>query len=340
MRTLGLGKLLGKGLGKVSGARFPVMRTAAPGPSAATRTPADLPVATARGHQDETFPSRRAVVAPRRPQQHTHGLVGALNAEWQRIVLDPDARAMAATWSITEPALAGRAGPAAVLDAVTRGGHDDVLLALLRLARDGDALAARTALQAMLGAAVRLARRTLGHAQGDLEESLSRAVTALWQVVSDYPVERRTCRPADGISLDVLAALTATGRTRPSEVPGGLAAELADVPEEQPDDLGLRSLFWAVAYPAGADACSDEQLLLLLAWGVRRGVVSADDARLLLRLHSPREPGAAVSCRQVAHELGLGHAALRQRASRATRRLANAVAHHVDAGLQDFGIAA
>jgi hypothetical protein len=223
---------------------------------------------------------------------------------------------------------------------VTRGGEDEVLLALLRLARDGDELAARIALQAMLGAAVRLARRTLGHAQGDLEESLSRAVTALWQVVRDYPLERRACRPADGISLDVLGALTATGRTRPSEIPAGLGAELADVPEDRPDDLGVRSTFWAVAHPRAADACSDEQLVLLLAWGVRRGVLSAEDARLLLRLHSPREPGVAVSCRQVAHELGLGHAALRQRASRATRRLAIAVADHVDVGLHEVRMAA
>ncbi len=209
---------------------------------------------------------------------------------------------------------------------MTRGGKDEVLLALLRLARDGEALAARIALQVMLGSAVRLARRTLAHAQGDLEESLSRAVTALWQVVREYPVERRTCRPADGISLDVLAALTAAGRSRQAEVPGGLPAEFADIPQDEPEDVGRRSMFWAAAHPSAAGACSDEQLVLLLAWGVRRAVVSVEDARLLLRLHSPREPSTTVSCRAVADELGLRHDALRQRASRATRRLASAVA--------------
>jgi hypothetical protein len=230
--------------------------------------------------------------------------------------------------------------PGAVLGAITRRGQDEVLTALLRLARGGDALAARIALQGMLGSAVRLARRTVAHAQGDLEESLSRAVSALWQVVRDYPLERRACRPADGISLDVLAALTAAGRTRSAEVPAGLAAELADVAEDQPDDLGLRALFWSVAHPAAAGACSDEQLVLLLAWGVRRRVVTVEDARLLLRLHSPREPGVPVTCRDVALELGLAHAALRQRASRATRRLASAVAHHVHDGLDEVGAAA
>jgi hypothetical protein len=46
---------------------------------------------------------------------------------------------------------------------------------------------------------------------------------------------------------------------------------------------------------------------------------------LLLTLHSPADPVANVSCRDVADELGLGHAAVRQRVSRATRRLAAAV---------------
>jgi hypothetical protein len=53
---------------------------------------------------------------------------------------------------------------------------------------------------------------------------------------------------------------------------------------------------------------------------------------LLLRLHSSRQPGDAMTCREVAQELGLGHAAVRQRASRATRRLARAVVDHVYGG--------
>ena len=201
-------------------------------------TRACVALRAARGGADRGRTPRARALDPGRVQQHTRGLVGALNADWRRIAADPSARATVAGWASTVPAFAGCADPGAVVDAVTRGGRDEVLLALLRLARDGEALAARIALQVMLGSAVRLARRTLAHAQGDLEESLSRAVTALWQVVRDYPVERRTCRPADGISLDVLAALTAAGRSRPAEVPGGLAAELADIPRRRARDVG------------------------------------------------------------------------------------------------------
>ncbi len=312
--------MLGKGLGKVPRARLPVMPTA----SLPTPAPAD-PLA-------RSVPGPRPRPAGQYPQQHTRGLVGALNAEWRRLAGEPCAARALAAWAVKEPALASCPDLAAVVDAAGRRGRDDVLAALLRLSRQGDELAARTALQVMLGAAVRLARRTLAHTHGDLEESLSRAVTALWHVVREYPLERRTCRPADGISLDVLAALTGSGRPRPPEVPAGLPAELAEVAECGPDEDGVRALFWSAAHPRALGACSDEQLLLLLAWGVRHEAVSLEDARLLLRLHSPDEPGAGVSCREVAEELGLGHAAVRQRASRATRRLAAAVAQHVAGG--------
>jgi len=123
-------------------------------------------------------------------------------------------------------------------------------------------------------------------------------------------------------------------------VPSGLPVELADIPDHEPDDSGLRDVFWSVAHPKANDACSDEQLVLLLAWGVRRAVVSVEDARLLLRLHSPREAGVTVTCREVANELGLGHAAARQRASRATRRLASAVAEQAHQVLDTTDVAA
>jgi hypothetical protein len=214
---------------------------------------------------------------------------------------------------------------------------DEVLLALLRLARSGDQLAARAAMQAMLGAAVRLARRTQRYADGDHEEALARAVAALWQVVRDYPVERRVCRPADGISLDVLSLLTGTARARSAEVPVGLPAEVGDRPEDDDgDESGLRADFWSAVRLSGAPGCSDEQLVLVLAWAARTGVLSLPEVRLLVKLNLSVGMTEIPSCREVADELGLAHDAVRQRASRATRRLALAVrrlALGSDAGL-------
>lgn len=96
------------------------------------------------------------------------------------------------------------------------------------------------------------------------------------------------------------------------------------------DEAGPRRNFWAAtASEDFAHACSDEQLIVLLAWGARRGVVSVEDAQLLLRLHSPDDPEQSRTARQLAEQIGMSHAALRQRVSRATRRLSTAV--HVTA---------
>jgi hypothetical protein len=271
------------------------------------------------------------VHAARSARHHTRGLVGALNDEWQRLAADPSHRARVAEWRSQVPALAPYTDLAAVLDAATAPAERNVLNDLLVLAGTGDQLAARTALQAMLGPVVRLARRTLTYADGDLEESVSRAVEAAWRVIRNYPVDR-ACRPVDGISLDVLAALTGAARHGAVEVPIGLPADLGERCEESAEEDELREAFWDAVHERGGRSCADEELIVLFAWAVRGRVISREEAHLLLRLHSPEEPGRSLTCREVAEHLGIAHAAVRQRASRATRRLAAAVQEHLGAG--------
>jgi hypothetical protein len=264
-------------------------------------------------------------------RQHTKGLVGALNDEWRRLVADPSHRSRVAGWRCRVSALAPFADLAAILDRATTAVEGEVLNGLLLLARSGDELAARTVLQAMLGPLVRLARRTVAYADGDLEESLSRAVEAAWRVIHNYPLDR-ACRPVDGISLDVLAALTGGGRRGGIEVPVGLPADLGERSEDVAEADELREAFWAAVREPGVRACADEELIVLFAWAVRARVISRAEAHLLLRLHSPEEPGRPLTCREVAQHLGIAHAAVRQRASRATRRLAAAVQAHLQTG--------
>jgi hypothetical protein len=305
--------ILGKGLGKV------VRAASGPMSPTANSLPATHPDAAAHGH---AAPSTR---------QHTKGLVGALNDEWGRLVADPSHRSSVAGWRCQVSALAPFADLAAILDGATNRVEGEVLNGLLLLARSGDQLAARTVLQAMLGPLVRLARRTVGYADGDLEESLSRAVEAAWRVIRNYPRDR-ACRPVDGISLDVLAALTGGGRHGTVEVPVGLPADLGERSEDVAEVDELREAFWAAVREPGARSCGDEELIVLFAWAVRARVISRAEARLLLRLHSPEEPGRPLTCREVAQHLGIAHAAVRQRASRATRRLAAAVQAHLGTG--------
>ena len=267
--------------------------------------------------------------APPAVRQHTKGLVGALNDEWRRLVADPSHRSRIDGWHRRVSALVPFPDLTAVLDGATARGDGDVLSGLLLLAGSGDELAARTVLQAMLGPLVRLARRTVVHADGDLEESLSRAVEAAWRVIRNYPLDR-ACRPVDGISLDVLAALTAGGRHGVVEVPVGLPVDLGERTQDIAEVDELREAFWAAVRGPRSPDCADEELIVLFAWAVRARVISRAEAHLLLRLHSPEEPGRPLTCREAAQHLGIAHAAVRQRASRATRRLAAAVRAHLE----------
>ncbi|TDD70972.1 hypothetical protein E1262_07535 [Jiangella aurantiaca] len=252
------------------------------------------------------------------------GVAGRLNDEWDRLRADGRAGAVA-RWAAAEPALAGCRDLADVEATVTaaasrpagasRGGAagaasrgaDAVLLALLRLARDGDALAGRTVLQLMLGKAIRIAA---GHAGRDSRESIEQAaVAALWTVIATYPTERRPTKVAANIAMDTLGVISrelAYCRTETPAEPDTLAAVVGT----DPADLTVA---------AGGDV----DLTELLAWAVDAGAVSAGDAALLLDIYAPApglDGGAAA-----AERAGISWAAARQRASRAVRRITLAI---------------
>ena len=67
---------------------------------------------------------------------------------------------------------------------------------------------------------------------------------------------------------------------------------------------------------------ADAELLMLLAWSVRTGVLELHEARLLARIYLP--DGQPPDARAIAAELGISRAALRQRCSRLARRLGHA----------------
>jgi hypothetical protein len=242
--------------------------------------------------------------------------------------------------------------------------NDPPIAALLRLAQAGDAFARRTVLQLMLGAMVRMALRTRHMADQDLEEAVARAISALWTVILSYPVARRT-RHVNNISLDVLNVLTPRrGAAHREQQQTDSWERLLDHGEAMADiywqawDAYKARLPWTDLHPdldqpathpplldepgarrpdeqriefwqaAGIDAyqrADDEQLLLLLAWAVRTHVIARRDAQVLLALHSSAGTGRPASGVDLAADLGLTPAALRQRAHRATVQLQAAV---------------
>jgi hypothetical protein len=221
-------------------------------------------------------------------------LVGQLNAEWVRLCADPASARAVARWRL--PSVATPAD----LELAVRRDADAVLLALLRRGQAGDALALRSVFQLMLGKAVRIAAT---HAGRDSRPALEQAaVTALWTVVASYPVARRPVKVAANIAMDTLR-LTVD--------------ELAHQRHESP--AGDEHLHPA----AGTDPPPDLELFELLAWAVGNGTVSHEEATLLVDIYAP--PAGRPGGKAAAERHGLSWAAARQRASRATRRIADAV---------------
>lgn len=235
-------------------------------------------------------------------------LVGRLNAEWSRLCADPRTEPAVAQWGRRHPELAGCLALEDVELAVATSGAggaeraDRILLALLRLARDGDSLAGRTVLQLMLGKAVRIATTRAGR---DTKPSLEHtAVAALWTVIATYPIERRPAKVAANIAMETLRAVT-----------GELTHQLSETPTS-PDVLAADLM----PLTASERTTADHELLDLLTWSVDAGTITAADATLILDIYTPApgiEGGAAAAERH-----GLSWPAARQRASRAIRKVA------------------
>lgn len=93
-----------------------------------------------------------------------------------------------------------------------------------------------------------------------------------------------------------------------------------DLTAESPETLVTESARWA-----GHDApCREDDIVTTLAWAVRTGLLSDDDARLLYEVNvEPRcSSDATTARRSAATRRGVSPAAIRQRCARATRTLA------------------
>jgi hypothetical protein len=262
-------------------------------------------------------------VRPGRPQRTSpDNLVGRLNLEWARLSVAAESMASVATWGTVSPALSGVGSLEGVLFRIWQAdveARDEVLLALLELSRDGDQLAGRTVLQAMLGKAVRVAACAVNRpdVRGDQEEALACAVSSLWLVIATYPIARRRSRVAANLALDTVA-LVQRGHTGSSHFrrtyPETPFADLRTIDESVSQD----------SQPADPHGPPDAELFRLLAWAVRNDVLTLEEATLLIRVYTVDEQGRPGDARSVAQQEGLTWLALRQRCHRLARRVGNA----------------
>ena len=259
----------------------------------------------------------------RRPRRHDspRTLAGRLNMEWGTLSTAPGSCATVLTWAAARPVLAGAESLDDIL--VLIGGpdasvRDAALLALLELAQDGDALAGRTVLQAMLGKAVRIAAMVTDRPDmaGDRAESLSVAVTALWQVIATYPVAARPSRVAANLAMDTVAVVH-RGHTGSSH----RRRSFLEVPHA---DVSAAEVRRPVGVQPGAEQVpgpADAELFEVLAGAVRDGVLQLREAGLLARVYGVDEDGTPIDGRVVAAQEGVSWSTLRQRCHRLVRRL-------------------
>jgi len=135
-------------------------------------------------------------------------LLVRLQREWDRLARSPRAISTARSWPIVIERfdslddLLRHAGYGTVQR--DHHGDDEVLAALLRLARDQE-LAARIVLQRLLPGITSISRRRSRHAQhqGTQLESVDELLASAWTVIRTFPVERRCTYLAANLLRDI-----------------------------------------------------------------------------------------------------------------------------------------
>ncbi|GAA1435918.1 hypothetical protein GCM10009616_34360 [Microlunatus lacustris] len=250
------------------------------------------------------------------PPRVASPLYRQLIQEWVHVNTLTSSTVAAARWGRLEPVLAGHARPADLVDAVdsaTCEEQDSMLLALMRLTQAGHQLAGRVVLQLMLPKLGRMTNRTSGTTSDNAwsEDRRHIAVAEFWDVVATYPVSRRTRKVAANLALETLRRLTAATRgPRP------------DLPVDEQDLHRALPSTAADQHSHTNELTTEADLVQVISWAVNTGVLTADDGRLL---HLVYLSGTNGGRDDAATQYGLTAAAVRQRCSRARRRLVVAV---------------
>lgn len=260
------------------------------------------------------------------PGPAVSGIYGQLCEEWARLA---DSTAVSRTmqrWGRTEPALKGYSNFGELLDAIDEAAPrqtDEILAALIRVFHRGQQLAGRAVLQALLPKLSRLAKSRAGSDNLDLaaEDRRCNVIATFWQVLAK-PGAGRAHDIAGQLALDTLHQLTAGSRRKDQQ--DDLVVEPVWF-ERHSEAARTDTALWGpdIAERVIASLAPDEQSRLpeLLSWGLRGNTISRAEAAAIAAVHysGPRKSA------QVAAELGVSAATLRQRCSRGTRALVAAV---------------
>lgn len=246
-----------------------------------------------------------------RPAQVTSPLFSQLIDEWISLNQSRHAAGELERWARIEPVLAGYTWPADIVDAIDAAEttvKDVMLVALLRLAQSGHQLAGRILLQQMLPSIGKLTKTSPSQPTSDnrwAEDRRHIAVAEFWDLISTLNLDRHDHGIATTLHMRMVSRIF--GRRSPHQT----------LPVGDADDV------WTAAAPGPLDHPEPDSPTLteVLQWGVRTQVITDNEAELLTHIYIGEHTAV-----EAAAWFGLSHAQTRQRCSRATRRLAVAVA--------------
>jgi len=242
-----------------------------------------------------------------------------LIAEWVDLNALPSTATTLRSLSEAEPVLAGCEHPADVLaaiDAADPAHADALLLALVRLAQDGHALAGRIVLHAILPKLSTIAARTrpTGTENTMVEDRRHVTVAEAWTVITTYPAENRPHGVAGNLTLDTLNRVTTRTRDRARSVDREVPCDPATLPDGAYGEPTLPG-----------DLIPDAGLAELLDWALAETVLTPEDAELLRLVYTPDPASSGARSDAAARRLGLTPATVRQRCARSRKRLVEAV---------------
>ncbi|GHE13806.1 hypothetical protein [Streptomyces alanosinicus] len=257
-----------------------------------------------------------------------------LNIEWEWVCAQSGNAQRVRGWLMDAGVLDTAKAPedlGALMDALEerslREGHqfsDEWLGLLLQLAGQGEELAARVVVQAMLPAAVRMAARSVRTGE-QFSEIYQVVAAALWQAVRSYPARRAAWQVARHLRLemwhhtsrDLKREFASSGVLLDEGIAAGLADDCDPAAEAH---AGLLEVAAAEAGLVGGVDGARGELVELLVWALDQQVLS-HDAAVAIADHY-REDGP--DDRRAARAAGMSPAAVRQRRSRAVRQLRDA----------------
>jgi hypothetical protein len=239
---------------------------------------------------------------------HRLPILVLLDHEWQVLATDGVARRRAAGWGVVDPSR-HHLDDSSILTAVLHAaGHrddrgrvapdgDDVLRRLVVLARADD-LAARVVVQRVLPGVASFARRWAW--TSDASSAADELIGALWEVVRDFPVERRASPAAAGLLRE--AEYRAFRRARRQKV---------QLVSRDPGDRFWSTHRFAVATHETDPASELDELLVDAA---RRGL-DPDHVALVRRIATGADQAS------LAREFGVTDRTIRNRRDAAVREL-------------------